>query len=173
MDEEMGAGAGRGSRTGRAGDADALARRGRRVRPLLSGEDTGGRFALLETVVARGGEPPGHIHTREDQAVYVLAGAVRFCVDGAWRECPAGTCVLLPRGCEHTFLVRGARARLLVLLAPAGLEGFYRELDEREGTSACGIPEFERLITVAARYGVAIAVPGARSGAAQGGANME
>jgi quercetin dioxygenase-like cupin family protein len=169
----MGAAAGRGSRTRRAGDANALARRGRRVRLLLSGEDTGGRFALLETVVARGGEPPGHIHTREDQAVYVLAGAARFCVDGAWRECPAGTCVLLPRGTEHTFLVRSERARLLVLLVPAGLEGFYREFDERERDSSVGMPDFERLVTVAARYGVEIAVPGAGSGAEQREARME
>ena len=172
MGGEMGAAAGRGPQARRAGGTDALAQRGRLVRPLLTGEDTGGRFALLETVVAPGGEPPGHIHTREDQAVYVLAGAVRFCVDGVWRECPVGTCVLLPRGTEHTFLVRGAGARLLVLLAPAGLEGFYRELDAREGASSAGMPDFERLVTVAARYGVAIAVPGAGSGAEQGGANM-
>ena len=153
---------GRGPRATRASAGD----RGRRVRPLLTGEDTGGRFALLETVEQRGGEPPCHIHTREDQAVYVLEGLVRYYADGAWRDCPAGTCVLVPRGTEHTFAARGEQARLLVLLVPAGLEGYYRELAERDSTAPAGIPDFERLVTVAARYGVAIAVPeaGGRGG---------
>jgi membrane protease YdiL (CAAX protease family)/quercetin dioxygenase-like cupin family protein len=142
------------------------------VRPLLTGEDTGGRFALLETVETRGREPPGRIHTREDLAVYVLEGLVRFCTDGAWRECSAGACVLLPRGTEHTFAVRSERARLLVLLAPAGLEGYYRELDEHAGAATAGMTDFERLVTVAARYGVAIAVPAGGAGRSKGRTRM-
>ncbi len=56
---------GRGPRTMRAGDEDPPAHRGRRVCLLLTGADTGGRFALLETVERRGGAPPRHKPTPE------------------------------------------------------------------------------------------------------------
>ena len=99
------------------------------VRVLVSGADTGGRYALIETRERRGGEPPLHAHTNEDEVVYVLAGRVTVWVGEERRDCPTGTCVLLPRGGEHTFQVESGEARLLVLLLPAGLEGLYWELD--------------------------------------------
>ncbi len=74
-------------------------------------------------------------------------------------DAPAGTCVFLPRGVEHTFRVSSPEARLLALVAPAGLEGYYRELD-RPDARASGAPEVERLVATAARYGVAITGPG-------------
>ncbi len=42
---------------------------------------------------------------------------------------------------------------------PAGGEGAYRELEERDGTAPTATPAFERLVTVAARYGMTITVP--------------
>ncbi len=133
-------------------------------RVVVSGDETGGRFALVETLERRSAEPPLHLHTREDEFVYVLAGCVTFCrADRDLRRGP-GDGVLLPRGCEHTYRVESGEARLLVLLVPAGLEGLYRELavptNGRHGPGAVdGRQDFERLVTVAARYGVAITGP--------------
>ena len=124
------------------------------ARVLVAGTDTQGRFAVAEVRHRRWVEPPRHLHTREDEADYVLEGLVSFLVDGAGRTCPARTSLLLPRGREHALAVHGGGARLLVLLVPAGLEGCCRELDE------AGAPaDVERLIAVAARYGVAITGP--------------
>jgi quercetin dioxygenase-like cupin family protein len=39
-----------------------------------SGEDTGGAFTLIEVLVPPGSGPPPHIHRREDEMFYVLAG---------------------------------------------------------------------------------------------------
>ena len=144
---------------------------GSSVRVLVAGEDTAGRFAVLETLEGQGAALPGRVHTREDQTVYVLEGLVSYRVDGAWRRCPTGTVVSLPKGAEHTFAVESERARLLVLLIPASFEGSYRELDGRDGAAQGGTGDFERLVTVAARYGVAIAVPEVATG--EGGRRME
>ena len=146
---------------------------GSSVRVLVAGEDTAGRFAVLETLEGQGAALPGRVHTREDQAVYVLEGLVSYRVDGAWRRCPAGTCVLLPKGCEYAYAVESERARLLVVAAPAGIEGCYLELAAAGGVPHPAAPDFERLVTVAARYGVEIALPGAQTGAGQRGASME
>ena len=41
---------------------------------LLSGEDTGGAYCLLDLSVAPGKGVPRHTHTREDEALFVLSG---------------------------------------------------------------------------------------------------
>ena len=133
-------------------------------RVVVSGDETGGRFALVETLARRGAEPPLHLHTREDELVYVLAGCVAFCRGDRDLRCGPGDGVLLPRGCEHTYRVESGEAWLLVLLAPAGLEGLYLELavpsDGSRGPGAVDRrQDFEWLVTVAARYGVAITGP--------------
>jgi quercetin dioxygenase-like cupin family protein len=124
---------------------------------LVAGDRTAGRFALVETVERGGVAHPLHVHSREDETVYLLEGQVRFYLDGAWIERGAGETLVLPRGHEHAHAVMSDAARLLVLLAPAGLEGYYRELGEPAGASA--YQDAERLVVVAARYGIDITGP--------------
>ena len=124
---------------------------------LIAGEATGGRFALVQTVEVRGGEPPRHRHEREDEILHVLDGALRVWIAGAWVEAPAGTTVVLPRGVEHGFVVAASRTRLLTALSPAGFEGFYRE------TAGLSNPiDLDRLVAMAARYGCEITGPSPR-----------
>ena len=75
-----------------------------------------------------------------------------FDLDGARLVHPAGTCVALPAGREHA----SAETKLLVLAAPAGLEGLYRELG---GLNLSGTTDVKRLVAVAARYGVEVTGP--------------
>ena len=143
------------------------------VRVVVSGAETGGRFAVVETRERRGGEPPLHVHTREDEFVYVLEGHMTIHRGEERLDCPAGTGVLLPRGCEHTFALESAEARLLALLLPAGAEGLYAELGRPTNPGGEDpqrvSPDLERLVTIAARCGVAITgSPPANHGEARG-----
>ncbi len=65
----------------------------------------------------------------------------------------------LPKGSEHTFSVKSEQARLLVMLVPAGLEGYYQELGVPTGQPEEEV-SVERQVATAARYGVEITGPG-------------
>jgi len=130
---------------------------------LLTGEDTGGAFALLETAMRPGSEPPYHIHEREDETFYILEGEVAVMVDGVVRECRAGDTIFLPRGLPHTFRVRSAFARTLAIVTAAGFEKYFLAI----GTPAVSMdpPQagavvpyyFETVGRASAAFGVRIA----------------
>jgi quercetin dioxygenase-like cupin family protein len=97
---------------------------------LLTGKDTGGRLLLILSLERRGCEPPRHRHRNEDEIVYVLDGELTYYLGEQEHRARAGSCLFLPRGGEHGFAVETQEARLLTLVIPAGLEGYYLELDE-------------------------------------------
>ncbi|HEX7300895.1 MAG TPA: cupin domain-containing protein [Solirubrobacteraceae bacterium] len=93
---------------------------------------TGGAFSAIEIVQRRGGEPPRHVHHREDEAFYVLEGEMTFHVGDEVLPAPAGSFVFLPRDVPHTFTVNGdGVARVLQLCSPAGVERFFSEWSDR------------------------------------------
>ena len=93
---------------------------------LAEAPETGGALTVLDVVVRKGGEPPAHIHTREDEAFYVLEGRFTFIVGDETIEADAGTFVWLPRGVAHTFSIDEDGARALVLATPGGMEATFR-----------------------------------------------
>ena len=46
---------------------------------------------------------PLHVHHSDDEAWYVLEGALRFRIDDEELEAPAGSAVIAPRGTAHTY----------------------------------------------------------------------
>lgn len=121
----------------------------------LTGADTGGVFALVESENPPGVGIPPHIHHAEDEVFYVIEGRVAFTVDGAPVEAKAGTTVWLPQGTPHSFTVVGDRpARMLTLLFPAGLEALFAELATLDGP-----PDPGALMETCAPYGIEFLPP--------------
>jgi len=95
-------------------------------------ETTTGSFSVIEADQHRGGEPPRHVHHREDEAFYVLEGEMTFQVGDETLPAPAGSFVFLPRDLPHSFKVGGnGDARVLHFCAPPGLERFFAEWGDR------------------------------------------
>jgi quercetin dioxygenase-like cupin family protein len=90
--------------------------------------ETDGTFALGEAVVRPGGEPPLHVHAREDETFYVLDGEITFQRGHERIDAHPGDAVLMPRGVQHGFAVRTDTARLLQAFTPGGLEDAFRAL---------------------------------------------
>src|ERR1044071_7779899 len=90
---------------------------------LLSGEQTDGRFAMLDMLIPPGGGPPPHRHNFEE-CFRVLAGSIEVHL----RDLPpvgweAGDPATPPATPPHAFRTTAdAAARLLCPVAPAGLE---------------------------------------------------
>ena len=57
---------------------DAFWWQGSLMRIKARGEDTGGALGVVEGTFYEGFGPPLHVHSREDEAFYMLEGKIRF-----------------------------------------------------------------------------------------------
>ena len=98
---------------------------------LADGEHTDGRYFLTHATVPPGGGPPAHIHTREDEAFFILRGELVFLAGDDEVRAPAGTFLNVPSGTKHRFWnASETEAEMIFWFAPAGIEGLFRELAE-------------------------------------------
>ena len=129
-----------------------------------SGEDTGGAYSLTDSMVPPQGDPPPHIHHREDEAFRVLEGELAVSVGENKFKAGAGSFVHLPKGVLHSYQNVGTGpARLLTLMVPAGLERFVEEVG-KPGTELSFPRPFEegdidKLLALAPEYGGEIPPP--------------
>ena len=122
-----------------------------------TGDQTGGRFAVMELLAPKGFASPLHIHRREDEFFVVLSGEVRVQHGEAVMEAVAGSLVYGPRDVAHAFHVDSAEARLLLFFGPAGAEGFFREGGKPAGSRGLPPPDEQfldrqALMEIASRY---------------------
>ena len=99
---------------------------GSSAEPKIAGEHPRGEWAVVEWRIRAGDEPPIHTHTREDETVYVLDGAIIADVDGEKIQVEAGSYAALPKNMPHGLTVIGEEVRLLIGLEPAGAESRRR-----------------------------------------------
>jgi len=96
---------------------------------VLTGQQSGGTTFVLHATVPPGGGPPPHIHTRESETYFIEQGELCFTLGDEHRTLRAGEFVHIPQGTAHTFTNQGAAlARMLVVFAPAGMEGWFAEV---------------------------------------------
>ena len=132
---------------------------------LATGEDTNGTYALWEAIVTPGGGPPPHIHSREEEGFYILEGEITLSIGEERIVATAGMFANLPVGSLHSFKNETDRpARMLISVAPAGLEQMFFEVGVPvpAGSQIAPLPtkeEIERLLSVAPKYGLEMRLP--------------
>lgn len=133
---------------------------------LATGAETNGKYALWEALVLPGGGPPPHVHSREDEGFYVLEGEITFQIGSERRVLTAGMFANMPVGQAHAFRNESGRpARMLISVAPAGIEEMFFEIGTPlpQGSVTAPAPdqaEIEKLLEAAPRYGLEILLPG-------------
>jgi quercetin dioxygenase-like cupin family protein len=102
------------------------------IRIVLSGEDTGGTFAMSQQALQpRALAGPLHRHANEAGFIYILDGTIGAQIDGEDVVAAPGDTVFIPRDASHTFWnATEARAEVLEIFTPAGLERWFRDLAE-------------------------------------------
>jgi quercetin dioxygenase-like cupin family protein len=131
----------------------------------VSGKDTQGAFAVVETTTAPQVGPPPHVHSREDETFYVLEGTFEFLAGDRTFTATAGATVHGPKGIPHTFKnVDNTTGKLLVIATPAGFDEFVAEVGLPANDAAAPPPppspaDLEHLVGVARKYGLQLIAP--------------
>jgi mannose-6-phosphate isomerase-like protein (cupin superfamily) len=112
------------------GEGRVLQVLGEAIIEKIGGEQTDGTYAVFEEVSPVGGGPPLHVHRHEDEVFYVLEGELEFQLGDRRFRAKPGSAALLPKSIPHTFRNVGATpSKVLVMVLPARLIGFFEEVD--------------------------------------------
>ena len=121
-------------------------------------EQTLGGVFVMEQHVPRHRHAPGrHVHAVDDQSWFVISGRGRWFIGGQIIEARPGDFVHGPHAVPHAFSADTDDLHVLVITAPAGLEGFFAAM----GTEAAELthppaelPEAPEDPDLARRYGI-------------------
>jgi len=98
---------------------------------LVEWADQGGGFSPMQTMA------PRHVHHEDDEAFYVLEGALAFELNGETVELKAGDAVMIPHGTIHTWWNPHPEPCRYLILVPRRLHELIEAIHsvDRETTS--------------------------------------
>jgi len=96
----------------------------------LTSQQTGGGYYLFESEFDPESGNRLHVHTYEDEVVYVLQGAIQIRLGDGRLEASEGGVAHLPKGIPHAlYNPLKTPLRILALAIPGGMEQFFDELE--------------------------------------------
>ena len=97
-------------------------------------------------------DTPAHVHANEDEYFHSIEGEHVITVDDREHRLGPGEGVFAPRGVPHAQRrVQQGVGRILLVLAPGGLEGFFRSL---AAADADGRLDDAAYAAASAKYGI-------------------
>lgn len=121
----------------------------------VTGKDTQGKYAIMESLTPPQLGPPLHVHHREDESFYILEGDYLFEVDGKQQELHAGDFAWAPRDVPHCFQNIGqTTGRMIIVIEPAGIENFFAEI-----AALTGPPDLAKALPIFGKYGLELLGP--------------
>ena len=121
------------------------------------GKSTHDAYSMFEyTVPPETSGPPAHRHTREDESFVCLAGRLDVSLGGEDFVLDHGDYLYLPRDVIHTFRnTRDEEARVISVVSPAGLEGYYQALADLPP----GPKDISKMKRIMADFGIMLQLP--------------
>ena len=100
------------------------------IKCLISGEETQGRLATFEEIVAPHSGPPLHTHEDQIEVFHIISGSIVFELEGDRFTVDAGGTAVIPAGKTHSFTnATDQEAVIHFELLPAGKsEVFFEKL---------------------------------------------
>jgi quercetin dioxygenase-like cupin family protein len=107
----------------------------------VPGEQTAGRFCVIDMHIPPGGGPPPHRHDFEETFI-LLEGQMEATFRGRKSTVRAGETLNLPANAPHQFHnASGQAVRMLCICSPAGQEKFFLEVGVPVATRTTAPPE--------------------------------
>jgi quercetin dioxygenase-like cupin family protein len=111
---------------------------------LLSGNDTNGRYCLIDMLIPPGGGPSPHRHDFEESFT-VLEGEIEATFRGEKSVVRSGETINIPANAPHSFTNASKQTvRLLCICAPAGLEEFFAQVGVAVATRTTPPPKLDK-----------------------------
>jgi quercetin dioxygenase-like cupin family protein len=114
---------------------------------------TGGYEIFLQRA-PEGAGPPPHNHPW-DESFYVTKGEIEFGIGADTKVAVTGTLVHIPAGVTHWFRFGKGGAEMVSMTSGAGASALFTDLDRE---IAPGPPDFEKIMGIAARHSLTVAV---------------
>lgn len=110
----------------------------------VSGEDTAGRFCVIDMHIPPGGGPPPHRHNFEETFI-LLEGEMEATFRSKKAVFRAGDTINIPANAPHQFHNSSSNAvRLLCICSPAGQENFFKEVGVPVATRTTTPPKLDK-----------------------------
>ena len=111
----------------------------------VTGDDTAGRFCVIDMHIPPGGGPPPHRHDFEETFI-LLDGEVEATFRGKKSAVRAGDTVNVPANAPHRFHnVSSQPARMLCICSQAGQENFFLEVGIPVATRTTPPPKLDEM----------------------------
>ncbi len=111
------------------GEGPCIRYGGQEINVKLGAAESRGESTVIESVIPPNSGPPLHVHQKESETYYVLAGEFEFVCGDEHVTGGPGTFVFAPRGVPHRYKNVGEESgRVLFGFTPGGIEAFFAEL---------------------------------------------
>ncbi len=108
---------------------------------LLTGNDTDGRYCLINMIIPPGGGPPPHRHDFEESFT-ILEGEIEATFRGQKSLMRTGETVNIPANAPHSFVNSSGKAvKLLCICSPAGQDEYFQLVGMPVPTAIATAPE--------------------------------
>ena len=126
---------------------------------LLGGEDTDGRYCLIDMHVPPGGGPPPHRHDFEESFT-ILEGEIEATFRDKKTVVRAGETINIPANAPHSFTNASQKpARLLCICSPAGQEELFRAVGIPVATRTTPAPKLDDAAQAAIKSKITMLLP--------------
>ncbi len=110
----------------------------------VSGEDTNGRFCVIDMHIPPGGGPGPHRHSFEETFI-LLEGEMEATFRGKKLLVKAGDTINIPANAPHQFHNSSSNpTRLLCICSPSGQENFFKEVGVPVATRTTAPPALDK-----------------------------
>jgi mannose-6-phosphate isomerase-like protein (cupin superfamily) len=122
----------------------------------LTAEDSGGTLSAFELHALPQSGPARHVHHREDEWYYVLAGDFIFHGGDDQHQLGSGASIWLPRGIPHVWAnTSNSEGKLILVCQPGGFEKFFDEMGSAMAKLPLDSPSNDEVMKqVMAKYGM-------------------